>query len=190
MSTHSEEILHHAVDRREALQMDRRLEAPHLALTLTRRLVRDFRPVVRVLIRAVDHRRHHRTARRRVTAELVGDQSARDTALPFQQFPKEPYRGTTIPARLHQDVEHVAVFIHRAPEILLAAVERDEELVEIPRVSLLTAPPPERAGVVPAECQAPRRRGAKVYQLRRDSFLTRGCSRRPFKQSDSRERAR
>ena len=124
MSTHSEEILHHAVDRREALQMDRRLEAPHLALTLTRRLVRDFRPVVRVLIRAVDHRRHHRTARRRVTAELVGDQSARDTALPFQQFPKEPYRGTTIPARLHQDVEHVANTINAAvldPPTLLPA---------------------------------------------------------------------
>ncbi len=36
MSAHPEEILHHALDRREALQMDRRLEAPHLALTLSR----------------------------------------------------------------------------------------------------------------------------------------------------------
>jgi len=37
MSAHPEEILHHAVDRREALQMDGRLETPHLALTLSRR---------------------------------------------------------------------------------------------------------------------------------------------------------
>ena len=75
--------------------------------------------------------------------------------MPFQQFPKEPYRGATIPARLHQDVEHVAVLVHRAPEILLAAVERDEELVEVPRVALLTAPAPQRPGIVRAERQAP-----------------------------------
>ncbi len=45
MAAHPEEILDDAVDGGEALQMDRRLEAPHLALTLSRRLVRDFRPV-------------------------------------------------------------------------------------------------------------------------------------------------
>ena len=38
---------------------------------------------------------------------------------------------------------------------LLAAGERHEEFVEMPRVALLTAPPPERSGVFPAECQAP-----------------------------------
>ena len=54
MSAHSEEILDDAVNGREALQMDRRLEAPHWAFTLPRRLVRDFRAVVRILVRTVD----------------------------------------------------------------------------------------------------------------------------------------
>ena len=128
MSAHSEEILDHRLDRREALQMRSRFEAPHLAFTLSRRLVRDFGAVVRILIRAVDHGRHHRAARCRVTAELVGDQPARDTAFAFQQLPEEPDRSTTIPARLHQDVEHVTVLVHGPPQILLAAVERDEEV--------------------------------------------------------------
>ncbi len=135
--------------------MHGRLEAPHLALTQSRRLMRDLGTVVRILIGAVDHRRHRRAARRRVTAKLVSDQPARDTALPFQQLPEESYRGAPIPPRLDQDVEHVAVLVHRAPEILLAAVECDEQFVEMPRVALWTAQPPERAGVVPAECQAP-----------------------------------
>ena len=112
-------------------------------------MMRDFGAVVGVPVRAVDHRRHHRAARRRVTTELVGDQPARDTALAFQQLP-EPYRGATISTRLHEDVQHVAVLIHRAPEILLAAVERDEEFVEMPRVALLTAPAPQRARGCPA----------------------------------------
>ena len=63
---------------------------------LSRRLVRHLRTVVRQLIRTVDHRRHHRAARRGVAAELVGDQSARDTTLPFQQFPEEAHCGAPI----------------------------------------------------------------------------------------------
>ena len=79
-----EEVLYDAVDRCEPLQMAGRLEAAHLALALSDRLVRDFGAVVCILIRAVDHRRHHRAARRPVTAQLVGDQPPRDTALAFQ----------------------------------------------------------------------------------------------------------
>ena len=85
MPTHCEEIPNDTVDRREPLHVSGRLETPHLAFLLSRRLVRDFCAIVRILIRAVDHRRHHRTARRRVTAEeLVGDQPSRNTLLAFQ----------------------------------------------------------------------------------------------------------
>ena len=55
VSADSEEILDHRLDRREALQVRGRFEASHLAFTLSRRLVRDFGAVVRILIRAVDH---------------------------------------------------------------------------------------------------------------------------------------
>ena len=81
VSTDSEEILHDSVNRRESLELSGRLEAPHLALPLTRRLVGDFGSIVRVLISDVDHRRHHGAARGCVGAQLVGDQSSRDTAL-------------------------------------------------------------------------------------------------------------
>ena len=81
VSTDSEEILHDSVNRRESLELSGRLEAPHLALPLTRRLVGDFGSIVRVLISDVDHRRHHGAARGGVGAQLVGDQSSRDTAL-------------------------------------------------------------------------------------------------------------
>ena len=84
VSPGSKEILHHSVNRREPLELSDRLEPPHLALPLTRRLVGDFGSIVRVLISDVDHRRHHGAARGGVGAQLVGDQSSRDTALGFQ----------------------------------------------------------------------------------------------------------
>ena len=126
MTTDPKEILHHAVGRRETLQMDRRLEASHLALTLSRRLMRHLGAVVCILIRTVDHRRHHGPVSRRITTELVGDQSSRHTTLPSQQFPEEPHRGPTISTRLHEDV---AVLVHGAPEILLAAAPLTDGLV-------------------------------------------------------------
>jgi hypothetical protein len=52
MSAHPEEILYEAVHGGEASHLGGRLEAPHLALALARRLMRDFSAIVLVLTRA------------------------------------------------------------------------------------------------------------------------------------------
>ena len=59
VSTDAEQILHDTVNRREPLELSGRLETPHLALTLSGRLMGDLRAVIRVLIGAVKHRRRH-----------------------------------------------------------------------------------------------------------------------------------
>ena len=135
VSTDSEEILHDTVNRREPLELSGRLETPHLALPLTRRLVGDLGSIVRVLFSDVDHGRHHGAARGGVGAQLVGDQSSRDTALGFQQRPKESDGCSPSPVRWHEDVQDVTVLVDRAPQILLATLDRDEHLVEMPGVS-------------------------------------------------------
>ena len=119
MPTHREQIPDDAVRRREPLHVRGRLERPHLARPLARRLA----------------------------AELVSDQPSGNTALALQQLSKEPGHGAPIPPRLHQDIEHVAVLVHRAPHILLAAVEHHKQLVEVPRVAPPATPAPERARV-------------------------------------------
>ena len=158
VSTDAEEILHDPVNRREPLELIGRLEPPHLALPLTRRLVGDLGPIVRILISDVDHRRHHGAARGGIGAQLVGDQSSRETALGFQQRPKESDGCSPIPVRLREDVQDVTVLVDRAPQILLATLDRDEHLVEMPGVSHLTAaaPQPPRVGrtepLAPVRC--------------------------------------
>jgi hypothetical protein len=69
MSAHSEEILYEAVHGRETLHLSGRLEAPHLALALARRLMGNLGSIVRVLVRGVDHRRHHGPTSRRIGGE-------------------------------------------------------------------------------------------------------------------------
>ena len=80
----TKENVDRSVHREKPLRVGSRCESAHLTLPLPGRLVGDFRPIVRVLVRAVDHGRHHGAAGRGVTAQFVGDQSSRDTALSFQ----------------------------------------------------------------------------------------------------------
>ena len=157
----------------EPLHVGGRPEAPQLALPLPRRLVGDLGSSVRILIRDVDYGRHHGAARGGVGAPLVGDQSSRNTALGFQQRPKESDGCSSIPVRLHEDDEDVTVLVDCAPQILLATLDRDEHLVEMPRVSHPTAPAPQLPGVDRTEPLAPlpnRLVGDRYASLREEIF--------------------
>ena len=156
VSPDSKEILYHSVNRREPLELSGRREPPHLALPLTRRVVGDLGSIVRVLIRDVGHRRHHGAARGGgVGAQLVGDQSAQETALGFQQRPNESDGCSPIPVRLHEDVQDVTGLVDHTPQILLATLDRDEHLVEMPGVSHPTASAPQPPRVDRTEPLAP-----------------------------------
>ena len=138
MSADSEEILDDAVHRCKTLQMGSRLEPAHLAFPLAGRLMRDFRAIVFILPGTVDHGRHDGTVRGRVTAQLVRDQPARLAALSFQQLAEEPLGRPLIAPRLHEDVKDVAVFVDSTPQILLPALDLDEQLVQMPGAALAT----------------------------------------------------
>ena len=119
------------------------------------------------------HRRHHGAARGGVGAQLVGDQSSRDTALGFQQRPKESDGCSPIPVRWHEDVQDVTVLVDRAPQILLATLDRDEHLVEMPGVSHPTESAPQPPRVDRTEPLAPlpnRLVGDRHASLREEIF--------------------
>ena len=150
-----EEILHDAVHRREPLELPGGLEAAHLPFALSCRFVRDLGSVVGVRVRALDDRGHHRAAGGSKAGQLVGDQPSRGTALPLQQRAEEADGRAAIPPRLDEDVDHVAVFVHGPPQVLLPAPNPDEHLVQIPGVTLAAAPGPQAPGVVEPEGRAP-----------------------------------
>ena len=117
--------------------------------------------------------RHHDAGRGGVGAQLVGDQSSRDTALGFQQRPKESDGCSPIPVRLHEDVQDVTVLVDRAPQLLSATLDRDEHLVEMPGVSHPTAAAPQPPRVDRTEPLAPlpnRLVGDRHASLREEIF--------------------
>ena len=70
-----------------------------------------------------------------VAAQLVGDETNGFPTLALQESPKESPGRTSVPTTLYEDVNHVPVLIHRAPEILALTVDRHEDFVQKPRIS-------------------------------------------------------
>ena len=74
--------------------------------------------------------------------------AALGAALAFQQRSEESSGGVSIASRLHEDVDHVAVLVHGAPEILSPALNGDEELVQMPGIAPPAQAAAQRPGVV------------------------------------------
>ena len=79
----------------------------------------------------------------------------RGVAFAFQQFPKEARGRPAIAPRLHEDVDDVAVLVHRPPEVLPLSLDGHEQLVQIPRVAHSPASAPQPPRVVEPERLTP-----------------------------------
>src|SRR5574340_150137 len=100
-------------------------------------------------------RRHHLPMRHLVAAQLVGDQHPRRGALPLEELAEELLGRSSVSPGLDQDVKDVAVLVHGAPQVVAFAVDPDEHLVHMPRVTRSGPPPAQLVGVALAELGAP-----------------------------------
>ena len=86
--------------------------------------------------------------------------------------------GVSIASRLHEHVDHVAVLVHGAPEILSPALKGDEELVQMPDIAHPAAA--QRPGVVGPEgltpSADPREAAVLQYCLVRNTPGSLGCA--------------
>ena len=73
----------------------------------------------------------------------------------MQQSSKESFRGVLITVQLYKDVDHVAVLIHGTPEILLPAVDSNEDFVQVPNIAEAALMPLQFSGIVRTELLTP-----------------------------------
>ena len=69
-----------------------------------------------------------------VASKLVCNETERFPSLTLQELPEESPRRTPVPTGLYENVDHIAVLIHCAPEILSLTVDGNEDLVQEPRI--------------------------------------------------------
>ena len=75
----------------------------------------------------------------------------------LEEFAEELLGGQRVSAWLDQDVEHIAVLVDRAPQVMDRAVDPDKDFIEMPFVAGPGLAPAQPVGVGLAELRAPGR---------------------------------
>ena len=116
----------------EALRRSGRLEALHLPFSSPHRLVRILRPVVlaQTLFMASSHPKL--TAGAPVGRQPIGHEHRRSIALLPQELAHQPQGCGSVPARLHEHVQDLALAVDRSPQPKALAPDHDPHLVEVP----------------------------------------------------------
>src|SRR5688500_3992872 len=114
-----------------------RFEAPHGSLPLSRRLVREFCPIVEAFVLPMFDARQHLTLGCAIACQLVRDNHPRHVLTPFEEFAEKLLGSRLIQSALHQNIEDGATVIDRSPQIVLLAVDFQEDFVEMPCASRL-----------------------------------------------------
>src|SRR5437899_10584908 len=101
------------------------------------------------------HRRHDFFLGCCVASQLVGDDGTWNVLKAFQQLAKELLGGFLVPARLHEDIKHLAILVDCTPEILQLAVDREKDFIEMPSVAETMKVQTHPLGIRPTELRRP-----------------------------------
>jgi hypothetical protein len=153
MAAGMEVAVNERVSGEEVLGVPRRFEPLHLPLSSSRWSMRVLGPIIQIAALSLLDARKHLPLSDAVAPKLVGHNHPRLKSQTRQQPFEEARRRLGIAPGLDEDVEHNAILIHGAPEIMLHALDTDEDLIHVPLV----------AGSWPAASQA-------VGETRGESF--------------------
>ncbi len=139
----------------EALGVAGRREPSHGPLPVPGGLMGVFRPVVEPSVLPMLHTWHDLLLCSGVAAQFIGNEHPWNILTASQKFAKELRGGGFVAATLDQNVENISLLIDRAPQIVRVAVDREEHLVEMPRVARARTTTAQLIGKLLAKLQAP-----------------------------------
>jgi hypothetical protein len=117
--------------------------------------MRVLRTVVEIPVLPVLHTGPELSLRRTIAFEFIRDDDPRHVRETLEEFPEE-LRGRLLPSPLlYQDIRHVAVLVHRPPEIMPFAVDREKDFIQMPLVARARSATTELVGIGLAELPAP-----------------------------------
>jgi hypothetical protein len=137
VSATAKKIVDRTMSREKTLGLSWGLESTHLAFSLPRRLMRDFRTVVLSTSLAMGDAGDELAPGRSIAGEFISHQLMRDILQPFQRLAQEACRSVFVPPFLHQDIQDLAILINRAPQIVALSINCDKHLVDVPHVAQL-----------------------------------------------------
>jgi hypothetical protein len=119
----------------EAWGLPGRYTSPPRPLALARWLVGVFSPMVEGAALPRLDAGQQRSLGRLMAPQHVGHDHPRHVCEALEELPEELLGGCRVAPASHQAIEDVAVMVHRAPEIVALAVNREKRFIRMPFVS-------------------------------------------------------
>ncbi|HUN40245.1 MAG TPA: hypothetical protein VMU81_08155 [Acetobacteraceae bacterium] len=134
VSTWVEVTVDEGVSGEEVLGLLGRFEPLHLSLSSSRRSMRVLGPIVQISALSMLDAGKQLTLSDTIAPQLVGHDHPRYIVQALQKPLEEALRGVGIAPGLNEDVEHDAILSDGTPEIVLHALDADEDIVHVPLV--------------------------------------------------------
>ncbi len=99
----------------------------------------------------------------RIASKFVGNELPGWPPLVLQNLAKEAFGGSLVSTACDQDIEDIAVLVHRSPKIMTFAADCDEHFVHVPDVAQSTLSSPQSTGVFGSKFPAPGSNGFVGY---------------------------
>ena len=74
-----------------------------------------------------------------ITLQFISDNHAWHILYSFEELTEKSFRCLFVASALDENVEHVAILIHRSPEIVSLPTDGEEDLIHMPRVATTRA---------------------------------------------------
>ena len=114
-----------------------------------------LRAVIERAVLTMFHPREDVPRRGTRALQLVRNDHPRHIGQSFEQLLEAFLRGRLVPVALPENVQHAAILIDRPPPVMPLARDRQEHLIQRPRIAGLGAAGPSRIGLVRAKFPAP-----------------------------------
>ena len=131
----SEVLGNRSIRGEESLRVPCGLKSLHAPLPLARRLMGVLGAVIEVAVLAMFHPRQDLALRRAVAFQLIRDDDPGHADQTLEELAEKLLRRLLVPAALHENIQDVAVLIHRAPQIVTLLIDREEDLIQMPFVT-------------------------------------------------------
>ncbi len=129
VTAYAKEILRQSMYRKQSLRLSRGCELSHGTFPLSRGLVRDFCPVIRVAVGVVNHRGHSRAVCGGIAPQLLCHHPPGLASLTVQEATEEAFRCALISMGLDQDINDISILINSSPKILPLPLNGYEQFV-------------------------------------------------------------
>jgi hypothetical protein len=148
MPSGSEVLGNRSIRGQKSLGMPRRLKPLHAAFPLPRRPMRVLASIIEVTTLAMLYPWENLTFGRTVALQLVRNDDPWHVLYALQQLAEKLLRRLFVASALHQDIEHVVILIHRAPQVMALTVDGQKDFIQVPFIPGLRATPTQAIGII------------------------------------------